>query len=37
MLVCGMPKVYWELRVVRVSEEWSGIVSRGWSGSRGVG
>lgn len=27
---------YRESRVVRVSGEWSGLVSRGWSWSRGV-
>lgn len=27
---------YQESRVVRVSGEWSGLVSRGWSWSRGV-
>lgn len=27
----------WKLRVVRVGGEWSWLMSRDWSGSRGVG
>lgn len=42
MISCGVAGLWdaqghWELRVVRISGQWSGLVSGVWPGSRGVG
>lgn len=42
MISCGVAGLWeaqghWELRVLRVSGQWSRLVSGGWPGSRGVG